>query len=248
MPIKSQSQWRYLWSNHPDIAQRWIDEYHTNYKDLPNKVGGCNTCMKGGCYSCGGGNCVFPLSPREQSIGEGINEDIDIVKNTATSFEDVYKLAESNTNVILYSDLNKYDNIQDILYPYNACIFLYLNKENYGHWCCVFKYPNQDGYECFDSYGIVPDDELKWTTDQFRLSNGQYWPQLTYLLWHQDEPVEYNNYKFQGKNSSTCGLWCALRLNNRDMSLEEFKYNFIDLPKKYNITPDDFLSYIFMKK
>ena len=38
MPFKSEAQRRFLWSNHPDIAQRWTDNYGTP-KNLPKRVG-----------------------------------------------------------------------------------------------------------------------------------------------------------------------------------------------------------------
>ncbi len=37
MPFKSESQRRYLWMKHPDIAQRWAHEY-PNQGKLPRHV------------------------------------------------------------------------------------------------------------------------------------------------------------------------------------------------------------------
>jgi len=38
-PIKSKAQWRYLHSQHPDIAEKWKDEHsEIDYDDLPEKV------------------------------------------------------------------------------------------------------------------------------------------------------------------------------------------------------------------
>jgi hypothetical protein len=34
MPFKSESQRRFLWANHPDIAKKWAHEY-PNQKHLP---------------------------------------------------------------------------------------------------------------------------------------------------------------------------------------------------------------------
>ena len=36
MPFKSENQRRYLWKYHPEIAQKWADEY-PNQKGLPKK-------------------------------------------------------------------------------------------------------------------------------------------------------------------------------------------------------------------
>lgn len=38
MPFKSEAQRRLLWAKHPDIAQRWADEY-PGQKNLPKHVG-----------------------------------------------------------------------------------------------------------------------------------------------------------------------------------------------------------------
>jgi hypothetical protein len=172
-------------------------------------------------------------------------EEVERRKITPTSADEVFDFSGKACNVILYSDFGRYTNLDQVLSPYGACIFLYLNKENMGHWCCIFKYPNKRGYEVFDSYGIIPDDELKWTSKQFRLDHGQYYPQLTYLLYNENEPIEYNNYKFQGKHSATCGLWCALRIKHKDMDLDKFKYYFKDLPESCGVAPDNFISYLF---
>lgn len=37
MPFKSQAQRRFLFSQHPDIAKKWIDKYGMP-KELPEKV------------------------------------------------------------------------------------------------------------------------------------------------------------------------------------------------------------------
>ena len=39
MPFKSKAQQRYMYAAHPKIAKRWSDEYETDYKNLPEKVG-----------------------------------------------------------------------------------------------------------------------------------------------------------------------------------------------------------------
>ena len=38
MPFKSKSQMKYLYSEHPKIAEKWENEYHQTGKNLPNKV------------------------------------------------------------------------------------------------------------------------------------------------------------------------------------------------------------------
>ena len=38
MPFQSESQRRFLWAKHPDIAEKWSREYQ-NQKDLPKHKG-----------------------------------------------------------------------------------------------------------------------------------------------------------------------------------------------------------------
>lgn len=168
---------------------------------------------------------------------------------TPTTSKDIKKFTNGKAKIMLYSDLSNYNSLEDAMDGYDAIVLLYLTSNEFGHWCSVFKYPN-GGYEFFDSYGLIIDDELKFTPKQFRLENGQYYPQLTYLLYKLSSSgnhINYNEYKFQGKKTSTCGLWVSLRLKNKDMSLEEFKTIFLDLPKSYNIYPDEMVSYLFLK-
>jgi len=38
MPIKSKSQWRWMFENDPEMAKEWAEKTKTKYKDLPEKV------------------------------------------------------------------------------------------------------------------------------------------------------------------------------------------------------------------
>ena len=38
MPFKSKAQERFMFSQHPEIAERWTKEYNQNLKKLPEKV------------------------------------------------------------------------------------------------------------------------------------------------------------------------------------------------------------------
>jgi hypothetical protein len=45
MPFKSESQRRFLWAKHPDIAKRWADKYQ-NQKNLPMHKGDYTNAIK----------------------------------------------------------------------------------------------------------------------------------------------------------------------------------------------------------
>ena len=38
MPFKSKAQARFMFSQHPDIAKRWVKKYPVSIKKLPNKL------------------------------------------------------------------------------------------------------------------------------------------------------------------------------------------------------------------
>ena len=45
MPFKSESQRKFMWMKHPDIAKRWSDKYSTP-KSLPVHVGNSKSKLK----------------------------------------------------------------------------------------------------------------------------------------------------------------------------------------------------------
>lgn len=143
-----------------------------------------------------------------------------------------------NTKIVPYSDIRKYYSAKDLVAPYNECVILYKCGESYGHWCCLLK--NKSGYEFFDSYGIMLDNELEYPTEfeteqeseMFKHKHGQDYRYLTKLLSEVNQPVSYNHHKFQkfkrddGVKPSTCGRHVILRLLNKKLSLPEFKKQF----------------------
>lgn len=148
---------------------------------------------------------------------------IDKYKDIALSDKQVLNLIDKKANLILYPDLHKYNTIDEILRPYNACILLFEAKPNYGHWCCIFKI-DENLLEFFNPYGGYPDDSLDYIPMRFRKISNQYYPHLSYLMLNSPYELSYNEHKFQkhDKNIKTCGRWCALRLICKDMSLKQF--------------------------
>jgi hypothetical protein len=139
------------------------------------------------------------------------------------SNSDIENLLDHKMNLILYPELAKFDNIDDVLGPYGACVILYLTRHNYGHWVCIFRRPGNK-LEFFDSYGLMPDDELKFVSENIRRELKQDYPHLTWLLYNSGYKIEFNHHKFQKKGSdiATCGRWVVLRLLLRDISLTQF--------------------------
>ena len=55
---------------------------------------------------------------------------------------DVQNLLDNDVKVITYDELDRYKTIENLLYPYNKVVILYLATPDYGHWCCIFRYPD----------------------------------------------------------------------------------------------------------
>lgn len=158
----------------------------------------------------------------------------------ALSGSEVLHLAENQANLITYPQLAKMKSIDQALGKYGACIVLYETKKNFGHWCCIIR-QSPKLIEFFDSYGLMPDDQLKFIPEHFRQKNNEDFSHLTYLLWKSKCTVEYNHDRLQKKlrDTNTCGRWCGLRILLRDMPLEEF----VDKFKRYK-NPDKLVTLI----
>lgn len=168
-------------------------------------------------------------------------------ENIALSDKEVLKLIDGKANLVLYPNLYKYDTIDEILEPYGACILLFEAKPRYGHWCCIFKV-NDNLLEFFNPYGGYPDDSLDYIPMRFRLISNQYYPHLSWMMLNSNYELSYNEHDFQkyGKNIKTCGRWCALRLNCRYMTLDEFYSFVINMKKILNITNDELVTFLTM--
>ena len=161
---------------------------------------------------------------------------IEDLESISLSNVEVMNLIGNKANIIQYPELRFYENIDDILEPYGACIILFLTRENYGHWTCVFKV-DENTIEYFDPYGLFIDEALDFKMNEyFRYKNHQNFAHLTWLLLNSRYEITYNEHKFQQKKKgiSTCGRHTAMRLILRELSLEEYK----DFIYSFNLNPD----------
>lgn len=159
------------------------------------------------------------------------------------SGNDIMRILNFRTKVILYPEIINYSTIEELLSPYGCVVILYMqdktNNSYFGHWCCLFQIEGTNKLEFFDPMGIFCDDELDMKmNEQFRIQNGLQYPLLTYLLFNNRHKYKltYNQYKFQKRNENinTCGRHCCVRLLNKDKTLKEYK-KYID---SFNIMPD----------
>jgi hypothetical protein len=149
-----------------------------------------------------------------------------LIKNNISkplSNKEILQLVNGKANLVSYANIHKYNNLDQLLGQYNACICLYETRKNYGHWCCILKL-DDDKIEFFDPYGIMPDQELSWINKDFRIQSRQDKPYLSILMRNSNYVLSYNHHRFQKfkKGINTCGRWCALRILFRMMPLNIF--------------------------
>jgi hypothetical protein len=174
---------------------------------------------------------------------------IDQEKSEPTSADDILKIVKGKANVIKYCELKKYSCIDELLYPYDACVLLYETKPNYGHWVCLTKHGNLIEY--FNSYGNLgkpnskmgmPDTELEFISKEWAKESGQDHRYLSDLLMDEscDYELSYNDHPFQKMTNevSTCGRWVGLRILLKELPLEVFKDLF------YGKHSDDLITFL----
>tara|TARA_R110002153_G_scaffold155426_1_gene307450 strand:+ start:177 stop:692 length:516 start_codon:yes stop_codon:yes gene_type:complete len=154
--------------------------------------------------------------------------------NYSLSGEDILRALDGKCNLIQYKNIQRYKTIDELLGKYNKCVILYNTTENYGHFTCVYKYNGTIYF--FDSYGIIPDDELKWQKCYGKdcLAPTRY---LTKLFYNSKHPIEYNEYPLQEKASgiTTCGRWVINRLKYPEISVDDYYKIFKDASRYMNI-------------
>ncbi len=153
---------------------------------------------------------------------------------------DIKNLLDNNIKIVLYSELNKYANIDELLYPFNAFILLIETRPRYGHWVSVIKINDSD-IEFFNSYGGYPDYTLNKMSDNF--------PYLSMLLYKCDYNLFYNEFAFQKHDSDvkTCGRHSVCRVMYKNLDIYEYKQILDKLCNKYKCDYDTIVTIITNK-
>jgi len=168
--------------------------------------------------------------------------------------DDIIKKYLPHAKIIKYSELKKYNNIEELLKkPLDYVIILYEQKINSGHWVLLSRYDNT--IEFFSSYGNFIDECLNWNTQEINDSLGQDKPYLSILLNKVKTKYDiiYNSFDFQNENNldiSTCGRWCILRVHTIllfKQSLSDFIKTIKKLKKEKKISYDLLVSQIIDK-
>ena len=167
----------------------------------------------------------------------GIDKDIERAENVYLSDADILRITDNKCKVLLYSDLEKYADIDSLLAPHGAVVILYQLEQNVGHWVTVMKRGSKH-IEVFDPYALKIDQELQFSQYNLRRHNGMKVPHLSHLLDNSPYKISYNDTQLQEfkHHVNTCGRWCALRVRFRTDSLGRF----VDLFTKNECYDGDF--------
>lgn len=153
-------------------------------------------------------------------------------------------------NIVIYDELGKYKNLDEMLGEYGCCFLLYLEEENFGHWTCIF-FRDDHTVEYFDSYATYPGTPLDWADKNFKEAHPMGPVILKMLLDFANgkgNEVIWNEIPFQSEGlSATCGLWSLMRLLNRNMTEKQFGVVWRDAPMKEHIEPDMLVSAVALK-
>lgn len=157
----------------------------------------------------------------------------ELVKKPLSS-DEMLEALDYKCNIVKYSELKNYKNINDILGEYKKCILLYETKLNYGHWTCLYKNKKKNTIFFFDSYGFVIDDELNFIPHYNKKILNSDYRYLTKLLYKSKCNIEYNEYELQdfSPDVSTCGRWVIVRLLLNNLSVESFYNLFKNIKNK----------------
>jgi hypothetical protein len=156
------------------------------------------------------------------------------------SGQDIIDITNGETNILEYSDLHNIHNIDDVFNNKPTATILYQTKQNFGHWVVLIKHDDKT-IEFFDSYGLAPDEELKYSEFNLRIHGGQQIPHLSHLINDSNYHMIYNKVRLQKwiEDVNTCGRHCAVRIKMRHLKLSQY-IQLMTKNKYYN--PDFYVS------
>jgi hypothetical protein len=180
-------------------------------------------------------------------IGRGKDKNRNINESStdySLSDSDIKDFFNNKIKIIKYSDLDNMD-LNDLLKPYGRCIILYeLEDYQRGHWCLLKYNKKHNMIQYFDSYGIFPENELKYQHPKLRQINKP--TKLLKILYNQPYKIEYNNHRLQSTKPgiNTCGKWDCV-FAQTDMTVDEFAEYIHKLTDKYNISNDELICKLY---
>jgi len=173
---------------------------------------------------------------------------------------DVKKIADKPFNVVKFSQLKNYDNLDELFEtssmgmkyePVDDVLILYEMQPNSGHWCTLKRlmpkgHSEYYSYHFLDPYGEIIDSQRKHINPQFRLKSGQSTPLILQKLFDQMHgegrtgvlDIHYNDKVLQGPKTSTCGRYAGLFMRF-DTTVENFAKQLKAMAKKKKMSIDD---------
>lgn len=163
-------------------------------------------------------------------------------ENIALSDAHLFTILGGKNTMILYPDLVKYDNIDQILGKNGMCVLLFEAQAGYGHWVCLWKTKNTVSF--FNSYGGYPDDSLEYIPEHFARMNNEDYPYLSLLLEKSPYKLTFNEHVYQksGADIKTCGRHVAVRLFAKHLNDSQYNDYVNTFCKDYDINPDQFVT------
>ena len=144
--------------------------------------------------------------------------------------------------IITYPELAGVTHIDSLLDDKGRLVILFLTtSKSAGHWTAVLETAPGE-LEFFDPYGLPPDGDFKFVTEEQKAAVGER-PVLASLLGRARQSgwkVRHNPYQFQAmhRGVNSCGRWVTARLLHHDLSIHEFK----DLVDRSGVAPDVFVT------
>lgn len=177
--------------------------------------------------------------------------------DVALSGDEIINLVGYPINIVAYSDLYKYNNINQLLGENGCCLILYnygdIGDIKYGHWCCIYSGSDEKGKPIitfFDPYGYSIDSkQMDYIKEYFDEKEYSLYPFLTKLLVDsKGYDIHYNNYGLQKQkeNINTCGRWCALSIIARKCTVKQFyeHYSKFENPDEQAVIDTDLITYL----
>ena len=154
-----------------------------------------------------------------------------------------------NTPIVTYPQLAHYQSLDQILGSDGSVIILFLSDEHYGHWTCLFTYPDHLTVEFFDSYGSSPRAEWGFIPQAIRQRLHENAPYLNQLLKRSLYHVVDFPYDLQshGDDVCTCGDHVACRLLNREFTARQYYDRIMACCQQTGMNPDQLVVHLVQK-
>lgn len=167
-------------------------------------------------------------------------EQINRLMRKPLSNYDILDALNNKCNLVLYSDIQKYNSIDSLLGKYGICVVLYNDKAEVGHWILLLHNRSTDYVELFDSYAdnySVKEEFKKRHNDLFeKIYKGGY-----NLLYND------SNLQKLSDNVNTCGRWVIVRALERNKHIDTFVKDIKESAKDQKISPDQYVTYLTQK-